>query len=212
MALYNYKRYKIADGIITSTISNSNPYAYESSSNYVNRMTSFGGKTGITYVTGKGYITTGSSESYYLYDNTILNVPAGKRLYAISNSYTHPDDGISYGLTAIRRSIYEYYYNTEGVVEEVGVYYEFDSCSYDTTPIKGAYIDTIQAEDGTYPNNGISGNYWYVKDTAVFTPPDLKIRVNGQLETYSDGWVRVNGQLRKIDLIWIRVNGVLKKI
>ena len=28
---------------------------------------------------------------------------------------------------------------------------------------KGSYIDTVEAEDGTYPDNGIQGNYWYVK-------------------------------------------------
>ena len=32
---------------------------------------------------------------------------------------------------------------------------------------KGSYIETISAEDGTYPNDGVLGSYWYVK-TGLF--------------------------------------------
>lgn len=38
---------------------------------------------------------------------------------------------------------------------------------------KGTYIETVQAEDGVYPNNGVSGDYWYTKtlvaETAIIT-------------------------------------------
>lgn len=35
---------------------------------------------------------------------------------------------------------------------------------------KSTYIDTIMAEDGTYPNDGISGSYWYIKGTLAANP------------------------------------------
>ena len=36
---------------------------------------------------------------------------------------------------------------------------------------RGSYIDEVTAPDGAYPNNGKSGNYWYVKDRVANTPP-----------------------------------------
>ena len=31
------------------------------------------------------------------------------------------------------------------------------------TNAKGDFIETVTAEDGTYPDNGVSGSYWYIK-------------------------------------------------
>ena len=79
-----------------------------------------------------------------------------------------------------------------------------------TTYAKGTYVDTIKAEQSTFPANGKSGNYWYVKGKRAF--PELKIRQAGQLKSSADGWVRVNGQLKQIQQIWVRVNGQLKEV
>ena len=32
-----------------------------------------------------------------------------------------------------------------------------------TKKVKGSLVKTIIAEEGTYPDNGIKGEYWYVK-------------------------------------------------
>jgi hypothetical protein len=38
---------------------------------------------------------------------------------------------------------------------------------------RGSYVDTIQAEDGTYPDNGASGSYWYVKRDLANVGPSI---------------------------------------
>lgn len=38
---------------------------------------------------------------------------------------------------------------------------------------KGSLIDIVMAENGTYPNNGISGGYWYVKGGLANTAPTI---------------------------------------
>lgn len=42
------------------------------------------------------------------------------------------------------------------------------TCTYHGAA-KGTYIETVQAENGTYPDNGVSGLYWYVKGSLVPT-------------------------------------------
>lgn len=79
-----------------------------------------------------------------------------------------------------------------------------------TTNVKGAYIDTIEAEFGTYPADGVSGDFWYVLSKRAF--PELQIRQSNQLKTSADGWVRIGGQLKQIQQIWVRVNGQLKEV
>ena len=81
-------------------------------------------------------------------------------------------------------------------------------CDY--TNSKGAYLSTIEAEDGTYPDDGVQGGYWWVKGALVF--PSLKLRVDGALKTSENGWVRVGGQLKEIESITVRINGALREV
>ncbi|WDV46741.1 hypothetical protein PV797_03365 [Clostridiaceae bacterium M8S5] len=83
-------------------------------------------------------------------------------------------------------------------------------CQYDTFSYRGTLITTIIAEDGTYPSNGISNGYWYVKGALVF--PEFKIKINNKLKTSNDGWVNVDGTLKHISSILTKVNETLKKI
>lgn len=77
---------------------------------------------------------------------------------------------------------------------------------------RGIFMGRITAEEGTYPDDGRSGDYWYVAIGPAWTPPDLRLRVGGALKTYSNGWVKVGGQLREINKMWTKVNGVLKEV
>ena len=58
---------------------------------------------------------------------------------------------------------------------------------------KGNYINTISAEDGTYPADGMSGDYWYVRqdlaETATLTSP-----VGGEVwnTTHTLNWTKSN--------------------
>lgn len=91
-----------------------------------------------------------------------------------------------------------------------GRYWQRGGSSTTSTSSRGSYIETIVAEQGAYPANGISGDYWYVLGKRAF--PDFKIRQDGQLKSSVDGWVRVNGQLKQIQQMWVRVNGNLKEV
>lgn len=52
-------------------------------------------------------------------------------------------------------------------------------------------IEELIAEEGTYPDNGIQGDYWYIKTRKVF--PDLHVKVNGELRKVQSAWVKVGG-------------------
>jgi len=52
----------------------------------------------------------------------------------------------------------------------------------------------------------------FTANEGTVTLPNIKVRINGSIKTYSTGCVRINGALRNIESIWTRINGVLKKI
>ena len=55
---------------------------------------------------------------------------------------------------------------------------------------RGDFVDTVIAEDGTYPDDGIQGDYWYVRTKRAF--PEIKIVQNGVLKTAVQGYVVFN--------------------
>ncbi len=79
-----------------------------------------------------------------------------------------------------------------------------------TSYSRGTYVDTIIAEDGTYPDNGRVGTtYWYVKKGRAF--PELAAKVDGQVKQGIDGWVKVGGELKRIVQMWTKAGGQLKE-
>lgn len=84
-----------------------------------------------------------------------------------------------------------------------------DSTTY-TETTRGSFVETIIAEDGTYPSNGVKGDYWYVKLGLAF--PEFNMRINGALNTSENGWVKIDSQLREIDSIYTKIDGVLKEV
>lgn len=62
--------------------------------------------------------------------------------------------------------------------------------------IKGSLVKTIIAEEGTYPDNGISGDYWYIKIKKAI--PTIKIggRTIGAIK-YKDS----TGKIREISSV-----------
>lgn len=68
--------------------------------------------------------------------------------------------------------------------------------------VKNAYIETVTAEDGTYPNDGISGSYWYIKqglvESATLTLPNGGETLN---EGFNITWTLSSAGLKtKIEL------------
>lgn len=55
--------------------------------------------------------------------------------------------------------------NNDGVTFNTTVY------EVDIKRIKGEFIEKVIAEDGTYPSDGIQGEYWYVKGELSNAPP-----------------------------------------
>ncbi len=96
--------------------------------------------------------------------------------------------------------------------------YEFSrSCTYISgtsgyySYSKGSYIETVTAEDGTYPDNGISGSYWYVKTTLAFTPK-IWVNINGSMKAMDIGSsINIGGSMKEIDSVWVNINGVMRK-
>lgn len=84
------------------------------------------------------------------------------------------------------------------------------TCQYSTRKVRNLLLETIEAEEGTYPDNGIQGDYWYIKKGLAF--PELKMKVDGQLKTSENGWAKIDNQLKAIDKIWIKVDGQLKGV
>lgn len=70
-------------------------------------------------------------------------------------------------------------------------------------------IEETIAEEGTYPDNGIQGDYWYIKTRKAF--PDLHIKVNGELRKVQSAWVKVGGVLKEVKDIYVKKDGQLKK-
>ncbi len=74
---------------------------------------------------------------------------------------------------------------------------------------KGTYVGEVTAEEGFYPDNGATGDYWYIKDRLAF--PQLGIRVDNVWLTSELGWCKIDSVWREIDEIHINVNGIWKK-
>ena len=74
---------------------------------------------------------------------------------------------------------------------------------------KGDYVKTIIAEDGAYPDDGIQGDYWYVKGERAF--PEMYAKIDGIQKVAEDGWVKIDGVLRPIQGIWTKIDGQLKQ-
>lgn len=105
---------------------------------------------------------------------------------------------------------YAWYFGTRASSGDGGYYYAISGRKRSSHVTKGSYVDTIIAADGMYPNDGVSGSYWYVKGALAF--PSMKIKVDGVLKTSIDGWVKIDGVLRHIDSMWTNIGGVLKKL
>lgn len=48
--------------------------------------------------------------------------------------------------------------------------------------VRGSYVGAVVAEDGTYPNNGISGSYWYIRGAMAKPNPPSNIKVSGEFK------------------------------
>lgn len=128
------------------------------------------GSTGST-----GYIAFGSNYNWYMGATVIKTTPvyiifdigvgkaggSGKR--SSDTMYYFPKTNADYA------SIHLQNYNTYST-PSVGAIVGLNKGSYDkftSTPVtshsQGDYVDTIYGEPGQYPDDGISGDYWYVK-------------------------------------------------
>lgn len=158
------------------------------------------------YPGGTGYVysSSGNTVERFIFSTT----PGNKFLYSdTASTYVSSTVNKKGSLVATLTGLgYSAYPNNE--LHWDGYWYVRGSSG--TINSKGSYVDTIVAEQGTYPANGISGDYWYVLKARAF--PEFAVRDNGQLGTAIDGWVRVDGQLKQIQGMWVRVNGQLKEI
>lgn len=73
---------------------------------------------------------------------------------------------------------------------------------------KGSYIETVTATDGTYPDDGVSGSYWYVKTI----PMVMRVKINGAWKDTATPKIKVGGAWKVIAAMKIKVAGAWEMI
>jgi hypothetical protein len=87
---------------------------------------------------------------------------------------------------------------------------QHSTTSYQTSSrSRGSFIENVIAEQGTYPNNGIQGGYWYVLVGPAFS--DIRVKIDDVWKEGDNGWVKVDGVWKNIEGIWGKVDGVWKE-
>lgn len=99
------------------------------------------------------------------------------------------------------------------LVDMGGEYFEdlyiYATCSEVTDYSKGSFIEEVIAEEGTYPDDGVYGSYWYVKVGVGF--PGIKMEVNNAIVTAIDGWTKIDNTLHKLTDFWGKIGESVKK-
>lgn len=85
---------------------------------------------------------------------------------------------------------------------------------YLASQTKGAYVDEVIAEDGTYPVNNISGSYWYVKDRLANTAPEISgsnVDLGSKTEDFEVEYIVTDTTENDSVKVEIYVNDILKE-
>lgn len=130
------------------------------------------------YTLGSFYDTTPFLTYYYSGEIT-ETVNSSNQSSLLATSYTNTTRNVMYML-----------YIQDGL-SGVQVYTRQDTCDSYTYYTRGSYIETLVAEDGTYPDDGKSGSYWYVKDQLYVQPEVITVAVSN----LSYDSVQLNGNL-----------------
>lgn len=72
-------------------------------------------------------------------------------------------------------------------------------------------IEEFIAEEGTYPDNGIHGDFWYIKKGLVETFSAVHVKVGTAIKKATKGYVKTGGVLKEIKEIYVKKDGQLKK-
>lgn len=225
MAKYYYDRYRVnSSTTYTWTKYNADYYYYL-------------GSWGSSELVSSGVTHKFGGSSYSIYQRGQIRTSGSKTIYS---SGTGGVEHVVYEVASDGQTLYRYFFSTSNLyrqsasliseitrgsfISTVRSTYSFKSHnqlnsdgywwvrgSSSTSYSRGSFIDTIIAEDGTYPDNGRVGTtYWYIKRNKAF--PDFKVKADGQLRTAEEGWVKVNGILRPIEQMWVKDNGSLKEV
>lgn len=77
--------------------------------------------------------------------------------------------------------------------------YTYAESTRNENKIKGSFIETIKAEDGEYPNNGVKGSYWYVKKGLVNKAPVLNLATPNDKTLYEKDTLPITGDVTDTD-------------
>ena len=80
------------------------------------------------------------------------------------------------------------------------------------TKARGNFRETISAEDGAYPNDGIKGNFWYVKKGLANTVPTHTLNTPNNQTLYENDTFKIDGSAKDPDVgdilnVYYRING-----
>ncbi|MBU3145856.1 hypothetical protein [Clostridium sp. CF012] len=170
-------------------------------------------KAGGYYMGTKVYQSAMSSDTS-CWSDYICNINTGAVVPNTASTWftvTRTSNSVGYSGTGDSSLHYITRYEGSGAGGTTVKLYTYTSTGSPQYDVRGSLLQSnIIAEDGTYPVDGQSGGYWYVRKGLAF--PSFKMKVDGVLKTSSDGWVKIDGVLRHIDSMWTNINGVLKKI
>lgn len=151
---YTWGRYSLKSAVVEGTSS------------------SYNIKTGYTTAYSRGYVfheDTGLFDvdsSSYVFGETADYVSMGVGTVVYS---PYKDNNLFYDLQLTGYSaIYKKTISEITTSGDTSTIY-FDIVQLKAGNVRGEYIDTVEAAEGTYPDNGIQGNYWYIKyaDTPI---------------------------------------------
>lgn len=180
MALYYYEKYK--------TSISYGPWSDEKTTDGTSgqRLSAFRGYSKPPKWNGSFYSFSGLSE-----DITPSNVKVGTVYY--DKIYGGSDTSESY----YKKTVKELPANEDLFVLVPYIRY-YRTRSKSTT--KGTFIETIKAEDGTYPNDGVKEGYWYVKKGLVNKPPVLNLTTLNSLILHEKDQLPIAGDVTDTDV------------
>lgn len=140
-------------------------------------------RTGIFFADEKDLIdiTVGDESAS---ENRVFSIISGGKTVVRSEIFKKPDDEYT-----------ELKYNS---------YITFDKYEKDN------YLETIISEEGIFPDDGILGNYWYIKGARMGI--NIFPKIDGKVKHIEHGKVNIGGELKDILGVWTKIDGQLKEV
>ena|SRR5690554_1545391 len=83
---------------------------------------------------------------------------------------------------------------------------------HDTEDCVTRGYDSARYFTHNYASRRYGSRGWRPVLEALWSPPKMQMKIDGQLKSYVDGHVKVDGELKRIDRMWTKINGRLVEV